>query len=102
MTSPVSLPRGFVKEVEFLYAGEESFHIIDKAQSCELFLNRLRLPEEGMVRIIGRLLCFITVTRVTMVMFVITVLTMMIEKIWLVINIKTILTLVIIMNTSLK
>ena len=52
--------------------------------------------------IIGRLLCLITVTRVTMVMFVITVLTMMIEKIWLVINIKTILPLVIIMNTSLK
>ena len=52
--------------------------------------------------IIGRLLCLITVTRLTMVMFVITVLTMMIEKIWLVINIKTILTLVIILNTSLK
>ena len=36
--------------MEFLHAGENPFDIVHKAKSCELLLNRLRLPEEGMVR----------------------------------------------------
>ena len=35
--------------MEFLNAGEESFHIVDKAQSCEFLHNWLRLPKEGMM-----------------------------------------------------
>ena len=35
--------------MELLNAGEESFHIVDKSQSCEFLLNWLRLPKEGMM-----------------------------------------------------